>query len=140
MNQKAMTREERIRAAARRPDAGFSIIGVLVAVVLLSVGVLSVSNVLTQSVVMQTVSSQKTQAIYIAQAMMEEIRAIDPLTIAAIAEERVDESGQPNPNGIYTREVVISDPGRNLVGVTVVVTAPRSNPIRLTTWVYDGAF
>lgn len=134
------TREQRIRAAARRSDAGFSIVSVLVALILLSIGVLSVSNVLTQSVAMQTVGSQRNQAIYIAQTMMEEIRGMDPLTIAAVAQQRVNEAGQPDVSGIYTREVTIFDPGRNLVGVTVIVTAPRTNPIRLTTWVYDGAF
>lgn len=133
-------REQRIRTAVRRSDAGFSLVSVLVALILLSVGVLSVSNVLTQSLAMQTIGSQRNQAIYIAQTMMEEIRGMDPLTIVAIPQQRVDESGQPDANGPYTKEVTLSAPGSNLVGVTVIVTAPRTNPIRLTTWVYDGAF
>ncbi len=134
------TREDRIRTAVRRSDAGFSLVSVLVALILLSVGVLSVSNVLTQSLAMQTIGSQRNQAIYIAQTMMEEIRGMDPLTITAVPLQRVDESGQPDASGVYTREVTLSAPGSNLVGVTVIVTAPRTNPIRLTTWVYDGAF
>lgn len=131
---------EKIRRAAGRPDAGYSIIGVLVALTLLSVGVLSVSNVLTQSVAMQTVGSQRTQALYIAQTAMEGIRAMDPLTIAAVSEQTVDEAGRPDANGKYTREVTIFDPGRNLIGVNVIVTAPGTEPIILTTWIYDGEF
>jgi Tfp pilus assembly protein PilV len=38
-----------------RPDAGFGLISVMVAIVLLSIGVMSVSQVLTQSVTMQTI-------------------------------------------------------------------------------------
>ena len=39
----------------RRPDAGFGLVSIMVAIVLLSVGVLSISQVLTQSVSMQTI-------------------------------------------------------------------------------------
>ena len=58
-----MTTQERIEAAAQRSDAGFGMVGVIVALILLSVGVLSVSNVLTQSLGMQTVSDQRNSAI-----------------------------------------------------------------------------
>ena len=135
-----MTYREHIQVVGRRSDAGFGLVGVIVAFILLSVGVLSVSNVLTQSVVMQTITSQRTSAVYIAQATMETIRAMDPLTVTAEAEVSVNEAGTPDVNGIYTRQVTIGDPGRNLISVTVIVTAPRSNPIRLVTWIYDGAF
>ena len=42
----------------KRADAGFGLVGVIVALVLLSVGVLSVSTVLSQSLAMQTMGSQ----------------------------------------------------------------------------------
>lgn len=135
-----MTADERVRTAAKRSDAGYGLIGVLVALVLLSVGILSVSNVLTQSVSMQTMSSQRSSALSIAQTTMEAIRAMDPLTVAAVSAIVVDEQGQPDVNGVFTREVIIGDPGRNLIEVTVLVTAPRLNPVRLVTWIYDGAF
>lgn len=135
-----MSRQERIRNAAGRKDAGFSIVAVLVALILLSVGVLSVSNVLTQSVSMQTMGNQRTQALYIAQTVMEGIRGMEPVAITAVAQEQVDEAGQPDANGVYTREVTTFDAGRNLVGVNVIVTAPRTEPITLTTWIYDGEY
>ena len=135
-----MTTQERIEAAAQRSDAGFGMVGVIVALILLSVGVLSVSNVLTQSLGMQTVSDQRNSALYIAQTAMEGQRALDPLTLASLAQIAVDADGVPDPGGVFTREVVVDSVAPNLIGVTVVVTAPRSSPIRLETWVYDREF
>ena len=132
--------DERIECAAPRADAGYGLVGVIVALVLLSVGVLSVSNVLTQSIVMQTMASQRTIALSIAQTTMEDIRAVDPTTVTAQAEVRVDEQGVPDANGIFTRETTVTNAGSNLVEVTVIVTAPRSSPLRLVTWIFDGVF
>jgi len=132
--------DERIERAGSRADAGYGLVGVIVALVLLSVGVLSVSNVLTQSIVMQTIASQRTIALSIAQSAMEDIRAIDPTTVTAQALVTVDERGVPDVNGIFTRETTVTNAGSNLVEVTVIVTAPRSSPIRLVTWIFDGVF
>jgi type IV pilus modification protein PilV len=135
----AMTERTRPEAAVGRSDAGFGLVGVLVALILLSVGVLSVSNVLTQSVAMQTISAQRTSALHIAQSTMETIRAMDPSTVTAQPQVNVNEAGVPQSDGAFTREVTVGDAGRELIEVTVIVTAPRSNPIRLVTWIYDGA-
>lgn len=140
MTERETTYQDRIEAARSRPDAGYGLVSVIVALVLLSVGVLSVSNVLTQSVAMQTITSQRTSALAIAHATMEQIRAMDPLTVTAQAAQAVDENGQPDANGVYTREVTLGTPGSNLIEVTVIVTAPRSRPIRLVTWIYDGDY
>jgi len=133
-----MTGERIVDGLRGRADAGYGIIGVIVALVLLSVGVLSVSSVLTQSVAMQTVSAQRTQALSIAEATMEEIRAMDPSDVAAVAEQTVDEAGDPDPDGVFTREVTVAAAGTNLIEVTVIVGAPRSSPIRLVTLIFDG--
>lgn len=133
-----MRARENMNGAVTRPDAGFGLVGVIVALVLLSVGVLSVSSVLTQSVSMQTVSSQREHALFIAQTTMEGIRAMDPLTVTAQATTAVNEDGQPDPNGIYTRTVAVGAASTDLISVTVVVTAPRSRPMTLVTWIYDG--
>jgi Tfp pilus assembly protein PilV len=108
--------------------------------VVLSAGILSVSNLLTQSVSMQTIASQREGALSIAQSTMEQIRAMDPLTVVAQPLVKVDEDGTPNVNGVFTRQVTVGDPGRNLLEVTVMVKPPRSGAIRLVTWIYDGAF
>lgn len=108
--------------------------------VLLSVGVLSVSSALTQSLAMQTITDQRTSALSIARGKMEDIRAMAPVDVIAESVASVDEYGVPDVNGVFTLEVTIGDPGRNLLSVTVIVTAPRSNPIQLVTWIYDGEF
>lgn len=140
MRERTPPHRERMEAIAARADAGYGLVSVMVALVLLSVGVLSVSSVLTQSVAMQTITSQRTSALAIAHATMETIRAMDPLTVTAQAAQAVDENGQPDVNGVYTREVTVGTPGNNLIEVTVIVTPPRSRPIRLVTWIYDGDF
>ncbi len=140
MTSDRIAREQLIRTAAARGDAGVGLVGVIVALVLLSVGVLSVSNVLTQSVAMQTIQGQRTTALSIAQVTMEAIRAMDPLTVTAQAVQTVDETGAADANGVFTRQVTIGNPGRNLISVTVIVTSPRSSPVELVTWIYDGAF
>ena len=135
-----MTCEERTDFAASRSDAGYGLVGVIVALVLLSVGVLSVSNVLTQSIAMQTIGAQRTTALSIARTAMEDIRGVDPTTVTAQALVVVDDQGVPDASGIFTREVTVSSAGSNLIEVTVVVTAPRSSPVRLITWIFDGVF
>ena len=135
-----MTYQDRIELAAKRRDAGYGLVGVIVALILLSVGVLSVSNVLTQSIAMQTISSQRTIALSIARTTMEDVRAMDPTTVVAQAEVSVDEQGVADLNGVFTKEVTVTAAGSNLIEVTVIVTAPRSNPIRLVTWIFYGTF
>jgi len=127
------------RHPAPRPDAGFGLVSVIVAMILLSVGVLAVSSVLTQSVAMQTIASQRESALFIAQSAMEQIRAMDPPDVAAVAQVTVNEDGEPDADGVFTREVTVGSAGPNLIEVTVIVTAPRTNPISLVTWIYDGA-
>ena len=43
-------------------------------------------------------------------------------------------------NGMFTRELLITTVSLHLVEATVIVTLPRSNPIRLVTWIYDGVY
>ena len=123
-----------------RADGGFSLVSVVVALVLLSVGVLSLSNVMTQSVTMQTLAATRTTALYVAQTHMEDVRSRDPLTLVSEAVVQVDGEGNADINGVFSREVTVTDIGGNLLEVVVIVTTPRSNPIRLVTWIYDGAF
>lgn len=121
-------------------NAGYSLISVLVAIILLIVGVLSLSNVLTQSLEMQNIMSVRTTALYVAQTYMEELRSRDPLTLTSEAAVRVDDQGALDAAGLFTREVLVDSAGRNLISVEVVITNPRSSPVRLLTWMYDGAF
>lgn len=125
----------------RRADAGYSLPSVLIALILLAVGVIALSSVLTQSVSMQTVMSMRTNALYVAQEHMELLKSRDPITLVSETAVQVDERGDADANGPFTRTVTVAPGGRNLMVVTVTVTTPRSaTPVVLTTWVYDGRF
>ncbi len=126
--------------ALRRPDAGMSLISVMVAIILLSIGVTSVSQVLTQSVAMQTIVAMRTTGLDVARSYMEEVRGRDPLTVTAEAEVRVNARGELDSNGRFLRELTIQTVDLHLVEATVIVTLPRSNAIRLVTWIYDGVY
>ena len=134
-----MRTERKHALTVRRPDAGFGLIEVMVAIVLLSVGVLSISQVLTQSVSMQTIMAVRITALDVARAYMEDLKSRDPLTLVAETAVQVNDQGQVDSNGVFTRELTVENAGRNLLEVTEIVTTPRSTPIRLVTWIYDGA-
>lgn len=124
----------------RRPDAGLSLVSVMVALVLLSVGIMSVSQVLTQSVMMQTTLSLRTTGLDVARSYMEEVKGRDPLTLTAEDEVRVNVRGEEEDYGVFTRELRIETVDTHLMEVTVIVKLPRTNPIELVTWIYDGVY
>jgi type IV pilus assembly protein PilV len=136
----AMMQQQKHELAVGRPDAGFGLISVMVAIVLLSIGVMSVSQVLTQSVAMQTIVAMRTTGLDIARSYMEEVKGRDPLTLVSETEVRVNERGEADSSGDFTRELMVASVSLHLDEVTVIVTLPRSNPIRLLTWVYDGVY
>ena len=126
--------------AIQRPNAGFGLISVMVAIVLLAVGVTAVSQVLTQSVTMQTIVAMRTTGLEIGRSYMEEIKGRDPLTLASESVVRVNDRGEADSNGAFTRELTVSSVELHLDEIIVIVTLPNSNPIRLLTWIYDGVY
>ena len=134
-----MNMQRKREASVQRSDAGFGLVSVMVAIVLLSVGVLSLSQVLTQSVSMQTIIASRTTALDVARSYME-VRGTDPLALAATPSTRVNERGEVDSNGQFTRELTVKTVDLHLIEATVIVTLPRSNPIRLVTWIYDGVY
>ena len=135
-----MNMQRKREASVQRSDAGFGLVSVMVAIVLLSVGVLSLSQVLTQSVSMQTIIASRTTALDVARSYMEVVRGTDPLALAATPSTRVNERGEVDSNGQFTRELTVKTVDLHLIEATVIVTLPRSNPIRLVTWIYDGVY
>jgi type IV pilus assembly protein PilV len=134
----AMNEGKQVMDSARSQRGGFGLIEVVIALLILSVGVLSVSNVLTQSVSMQTMAAQRTSALTIAQTKMEQLRATVASAITAEAATRVNETGVPDANGTFTREVTVTSVSATINEVTVIVSAPRVSPVRLVVWVYIG--
>ena len=135
-----MKTQQKHELTAPRHDAGFGLVSVMVAIVLLSVGVLSLSQVLTQSVSMQTIIASRTSGLDVARSYMEEVKGLDPLLVEATPEVRVNERGEEDSNGLFTKELTVTTVQLHLVEATVIVTMPRSNPIRLVTWIYDGVY
>ncbi len=135
-----MMPQQKHELAIQRSDAGMGLISVMVAIVLLSIGVLSVSQVLTQSVTMQTIVAMRTTGLDIARSYMEEVKGRDPLTIVSESAVQVNERGELDSSGAFTREVTVVSVDLHLDEIVVIVTLPRSNPIRLLTWVYDGVY
>lgn len=136
----AITVGQKHEPGVRRPDAGLGLVAVLVAIVLLSVGVLSLSQVLTQSAAMQMISSMRTTALDVARAYMEDVKSRDPMSLVSEAAVQVNDQGKEDTDGVFTRELTVTGAGLHLLEVTVIVTALRSGPITLVTWVYDGQY
>ena len=135
-----MKMQQKHEPSVQRRDAGFGLVSVMTAIVLLSVGVLSLSQLLTQSVSMQTIIASRTSGLDVARSYMEEVKGRDPLLIEAEPEVRVNEKGEEDSNGLFTKELTVTTVQLHLVEATVIVTMPRSNPIRLVTWIYDGVY
>ncbi len=135
-----MISQRKHEPAGRRSDAGFGLVSVLIAIILLAVGITSISQVLTQSVTMHTIVAMRTTALDVARSYMEEVKGRDPLTVVSEAEVRVNDRGLADANGRFTRELTIVSVDLHLVEAVVIVTLPRSNPIRLVTWIYDGVY
>ena len=122
----------------RRED-GFTIISVLVAIVMLSIGILALSRSGTQAMVAQTLAGNRTTALAIGRAHMEAVRSRPAAEVVSESPVKVDETGTANPNGVFTRSVVVKDVRHNLKEVRVIVEFPRSNvPIELVTLAYVG--
>ena len=53
---------------------------------------------------------------------------------------QVNDRGQLDANGVFTREIEVEVAGNHLLEVTVIITTPRASPISLVTWIYDGQY
>ena len=135
-----MKRSRENEPIPQRSDAGLGLVSVMVALVLLSAGILSLAGVLTQSISMQTTINLRTTGLDLARGYMEEIRGRDPLTLGSEAMVRVNERGEADEGGAFTRQLTIEQVQLHLVEATVIVTLPQSNPVRLVTWIYDGVY
>ncbi|NIS20568.1 MAG: hypothetical protein GWN89_11695, partial [Thermoplasmata archaeon] len=117
-------------------EGGYSIAAVLVALVLLSVGILALANAGTQTVMLQTNMATRTNALEVARTYMEEVRSRNPIDITSEDPVQVDEEGQADASGVFTRELIVEDAGENMKKVSVEVAGPNiGQPIQLTTLV-----
>jgi Tfp pilus assembly protein PilV len=125
---------ERVRARK-----GFTVISMLVAVILLAVGLMSLARASAQTITMQTLAQNRTNAIAISRAYLEQIRTRDPWTVVSEPTRAVDAEGVIAANGYYQRTVSVSVTRQNLLRVDVMVTYPRgTQPITLSTAFFRG--
>lgn len=121
-------------------EAGFSLISVLVAITMFSAGVLALSRTGAEVLRVQTNAGNRSTAVAIARAHMEAVRAQDPGDLASESGITVNRQGQPDAQGVYTRQVKVENVASNLKQVTVTVDYPRAvKPIELVTLAFFAA-
>ncbi len=122
-----------------RTRRGFTIISLLMAMILLTVGILALAGANGQTVTMQTVSQNRTSAIAIARAYMEQVRTRDPWSIESEGEVGLDNQGTEVADGPYKRTLTVTATRNNLIQLEVSVTYPRGvQPVQLTTSFFRG--
>lgn len=134
--------QQRKRADGSRHNAsrrGFTIVSMLVAIILLAVGLMSLAAANAQTVTMQTLAQNRTSAIAIARAYMEQVRTRDPWLIASESAVALNSDGQAAGGGKFVRSLVVTQSRTNLIKIVVKVVYPRgSQPVELTTSFFRG--
>lgn len=123
----------------RRTRRGFTIVSMLVAIILLAVGLMSLAGANAQTVTMQTLAQNRTSAIAIARAYMEQVRTRDPWLITSESAVNLNSDGQAAGSGKFVRSLVVTQTRTNLIKIVVKVVYPRgSQPVELTTSFFRG--
>ena len=131
-----MTRTHHRRSRARH---GFTMVSMLVAMILLAVGLMSLAGANAQTVTMQTLAQNRTHAIAIARAYMEQVRTRDPWSIESEGVVTLNSDGLPTSLGPYRRSLIVTTTRQNLIRLDVQVDYPRgSTPVQLTTSYFRG--
>lgn len=133
----------RIESASVTPNArsrrGFTLVSMIVALVLLGVGVGALAHSSAETLKFQNIAQNKTNAIAIARAYVENLRTRDPWTMQSEPAVNVDPDGAANNGGQYSRAMAMAVERQNLVRLTITVNYPRmTDPVVLTTFLYRG--
>lgn len=111
----------------------------IVAIVLLTVGILALGNANTNTIKYQTLAQNRTNAVAIARAYLEEVRVRNPWNLETEYAVKVGADGVVDPAGFYTRRMEVTEERNNLLFVELFVDFPRAEqPVRLTTYQYRG--
>jgi type IV pilus assembly protein PilV len=137
------SRSSRTRPFARghraRRRAGFTLFAMVVAIVLLAAGLSSLATANANTVKLQTLAQNRTNAIAIARAYVEQVRTRDPWMLQSESPVRLNADGTASASGAYTRSLTVTTTRQNLVRVEVRVDYPRATtPLLLTTSVFRG--
>lgn len=122
-----------------RPRRGFTLISMMVAMVLLIVGVSALGTANFSTVKLQTLAQNRTNAIAIARAYVEQVRTRDPWLVKTESAVKVDADGSLNSAGYYTRRMTVRETRNNLIEIEIRVDFPRGpQPVTLTTNLFRG--
>ncbi|HKS07032.1 MAG TPA: prepilin-type N-terminal cleavage/methylation domain-containing protein [Gemmatimonadaceae bacterium] len=123
--------------SAPRRD-GFTLISVIIAITLLSVGVMALAGAQFTAVRQTRLELQRTQAIQLVSAYAEEIRSRNPWTLTNEGPVSVDSTGAVNPAGRYTRRVVVTDEGTQLLRAVITVQPRNAKVVRIETLIFKS--
>jgi type IV pilus assembly protein PilV len=127
-------------AASPRARRGFTLVSMIVATILLTVGILALGNANTNTIKNQTLAQNRTNALAIARAYLEEVRSRDPWTLGSESAVKVAADGQLDSQGPYSRSMVVTEERSNLLLIEMFVEFPRAGqPVRLATYQYRGS-
>lgn len=122
-----------------RTRSGFTIISMLVAIILLTVGLMALAGANAQTVTLQTLAQNRTSAIAIARAYVEEVRTRDPWLVQTETAVALNNDGVVDAGGAFQRSLTVTGIRQNLIRIDVRVTYPRgAQPVILTTSLFRG--
>ncbi|MBL0169162.1 MAG: hypothetical protein IPP90_00325 [Gemmatimonadaceae bacterium] len=131
-------RNRRSRRGVRR-RLGFTMVSMLMAIILLAVGLMALAGANAQTVTMQTLSQNRTSAIAIARAYMEQVRTRDPWSIVSESAVALNNEGLASGGGAFIRTLTVTTVRQNLIKIVVDVRYPRgTQPVQLTTSYFRG--
>ncbi len=131
---------KRIRARAGTTRDGFTLVSMVVAIVLLTVGILALGDANTNTIKYQAMAQNRTNAVAIARAYLEEVRSRDPWSLESEGAVRIGADGAPDGGGIFMRSMQVKEERQNLLLLELTVDFPRAEqPVRLTTYQYRGS-
>lgn len=111
---------------AGRPKAGFSVIEVLIAIMVVGIGFLATASMQGTSISGNNQSSYLTQAVYLAEDRIEELRnrPMAGLDTVGSPQTGIDEQGATGTGGIFTRSwsVTPNTPGPFMTTMAVNIT------------------
>jgi type IV pilus assembly protein PilV len=128
------------RRAARRDRAGFTLVSMIVAIVLLTVGLMALAQANTNTIKTQSEAQNRTTALAIARAYLEDVRGRDPWSVQSEGSVTVGADGEPNGSGGFTRTLDVAVERQNLLSVELTVDYPRASaPVKVRTYLYRGS-
>lgn len=133
-----------IPSRTRRPRRtgerrGFTLISMIVAIVLLTVGILALGDANVNTIRYQTMAQNRTNAVAIARAYLEEVRSRNPWGLTSESPVTVGVDGTAATGAFYTRSLDVTEERGNLLKVVLTVDYPRAErPVVLTTYQYRG--